>query len=112
MRMHLSAQDKSRFPSGSVTVIKEPQGGTSDDVRDQVVVDTVSEMLSTIEREGMDAVLRYARQLDGYEGSGLEVPEAELEKSGERIPAEVRTALEAGAGRTRRFAPLQRDRLQ
>ena len=110
--MHLSSQDKSRFPSGSVTVVKEPRGAASDQVRDPAVVDTVSEMLSTIERDGMDAVLRYARQLDGYEGSGLEVPEAELEKSGERIPAEVRTALEAGAERTRRFAHLQRDRLQ
>jgi sulfopropanediol 3-dehydrogenase len=60
----------------------------------------------------MDAVLRYARELDGYDGSSQEVPEAELEKSGERIPEAVREALEAGADRTRRFARMQRDRLQ
>ena len=112
MRMHLSAEDKSRIRSGSVTVVKEPEEGRVDEVRSPAVVAKVSEMLGAIERDGMDAVLRYARELDGYEGSALEIPEAELEKSGERIPAQVREALEAGADRTRRFARMQRDRLQ
>jgi sulfopropanediol 3-dehydrogenase len=110
--MHLSAEDKSRIRSGSVTVVKEPEEGRVDEVRDPAVVATVSQMLGAIEREGMDAVLRYARELDGYEGSAVEIPEAELEKSGERIPVAVREALEAGADRTRRFARMQRDRLQ
>jgi len=112
MRMHLTADDKSRIRSGSVSVVKEPVEGQVDEVRDPAVVAKVSEMLGAIERDGMDAVLRYARELDGYEGSGQEVPEAELEKSGERIPEAVREALEAGADRTRRFARMQRDRLQ
>jgi sulfopropanediol 3-dehydrogenase len=112
MRMHLSADDKSRIRSGSVSVVKEPEEGRVDELRDPTVVATVSEMLSAIERDGMDAVLRYARELDGYQGSGQEVPEAELEKSGERLPESVREALEAGADRTRRFARMQRDRLQ
>jgi sulfopropanediol 3-dehydrogenase len=112
MRMHLSAEDKSRIRSGSVSVVKEPEEARVDEVRDPAVVAKVSEMLAAIERDGMDAVLRYARDLDGYEGSALEVPEAELEKSGERIPAGVREALETGADRTRRFARMQRDRLQ
>jgi sulfopropanediol 3-dehydrogenase len=111
MRMHLTAEDKSRIRSGSVSVVKEPDAGRVDEVRDPAVVAKVSEMLGSIERDGMDAVLRYARELDGYEGAGLEIPEAELEKSGERIPAAVREALEAGADRTRRFARMQRDRL-
>ncbi len=112
MRMHLTADDKSRIRSGSVSVVKEPVEGQVDEVRDPAVAAKVSEMLADIERDGMDAVLRYARELDGYEGSGQEVPEAELEKSGERIPEAVREALEAGADRTRRFARMQRDRLQ
>jgi sulfopropanediol 3-dehydrogenase len=110
--MHLSADDKSRIRSGSVAVVKEPEEDRVDEVRDPAVVAKVSEMLRDIERDGMDAVLRYARELDGYQSSGLEIPEAELEKSGERIPAEVRAALETGAERTRRFARMQRDRLQ
>jgi sulfopropanediol 3-dehydrogenase len=112
MRMHLTAEDKSRIRTGSVDVVKEPVEGQVDEVRDPAVVAKVSEMLAAIERDGMDAVLRYARELDGYEGGGQEVPEAELEKSGERIPEAVREALEAGADRTRRFARMQRDRLQ
>src|ERR687890_334117 len=112
MRMHLTAEDKLRIRSGAVIVVKEPEEGRVDEVRDPAVVARVSEMLTTIEREGMDAVLRYARELDHYEGSGLEIPEAELEKSGERLPAELRAALETGAERTRRFAQMQRDRLQ
>src|ERR671920_333184 len=99
MRMHLYAEDKSRIRSGTVTVVKEPEEGRVDELRDPAVVAKVSEMLQTIE-------------LDGYEGTALEIPEAELEKSGERIPPEVRTAFETGAERTRRFARMQRDRLQ
>ncbi len=109
--MHLNDEDKARIRTGSVTVIKEPDAGRVDEVRDPAVVATVSEMLSSIERDGMDAVLRYARELDRYEGSGAEIPEAELEKSGELLPAEVREALETGADRTRRFASMQRERL-
>src|SRR5919107_3690864 len=112
MRMHLSPEDKSRIRSGAVIVVKEPEEGRVDEVRDPAVVAKVSEMLGAIERDGMDAVLRYARELDGYEGSGQEIHEAELEKSGERIPSGVREALETGAERTRRFAAMQRERLQ
>ena len=111
MRMHLNDEDKSRIRTGSVTVIKEPDAGRVDEVRDPAVVAKVSEMLGSIERDGMDAVLRYARELDHYEGSGLEIPEAELEKSGEQLPAAIREALETGADRTQRFARMQRERL-
>jgi sulfopropanediol 3-dehydrogenase len=109
--MHLNDEDKARIRTGSVTVIKEPDAGRVDEVRDPAVVAKVSEMLSSIEREGMAAVLRYARELDGYEGAGVEIPEAELEKSGEQLPVAIREALETGADRTRRFAQMQRDRL-
>ena len=68
MRMHLTAEDKYRIRSGSVTVVKEPEEGQVDEVRDPAVVAKVSEMLGAIERDGMDAVLRYARELDGYDG--------------------------------------------
>ena len=64
MRMHLTAEDKSRIRSGSVSVVKEPDEGQVDEVRDPAVVAKVSEMLGAIERDGMDAVLRYARELD------------------------------------------------
>lgn len=110
--MHLSEEDKARIRTGSVSIVKEPDAGRVDEVRDPAVVAKVSEMLGAIERDGMDAVLRYARELDGYEGGALEISQAELEKSGELLPRDIREALETGADRTRCFAQLQRDRLQ
>ncbi|OLL70994.1 Histidinol dehydrogenase [Pseudonocardia sp. Ae168_Ps1] len=82
------------------------------DRRDPAVVATVSEMLSAIESGGMDAVLRYARDLDGFTGDDLLVGPAELARSGDELPADLREALDAGSERTRRFASMQRAHLQ
>ncbi|MEU2044826.1 histidinol dehydrogenase [Streptomyces albidoflavus] len=78
--------------------------------RDPKVVERVSQMLSEIERKGMDAVRAYAQELDGWSGA-LEVGAAELKKSGDALPADVRTALEMGYERTHRFASAQREHL-
>jgi sulfopropanediol 3-dehydrogenase len=61
-------------------------------------------MLSDIERDGMDAVLRYAAELDGFHGSSLEVSERDIERAADELPRDLREALDAGAERTRRFA--------
>ncbi|MFD5023699.1 histidinol dehydrogenase [Streptomyces sp. NPDC058373] len=78
--------------------------------RDPKVVERVSQMLAEIERKGMDAVRTYAQELDGWSGE-LEVGPAELKKSGDALPADVRTALEMGYERTHRFASAQREHL-
>ncbi len=109
--MHLTERDKDRIGSG-LHVVKEPVGPDRPAERDPAVAATVSEMLSRIEREGLDAVLHYARELDGFAGRDLRVPDAELASSGDALPAGLRTALETGAERTRRFAAMQRARLQ
>jgi sulfopropanediol 3-dehydrogenase len=111
MRMHLNSADKLRI-SGRLEVVKEPEGPDRPAQRDPEVVATVSSMLSHIEREGMDAVLHYAAALDGFTGSSLQVSDAELERSGDQLPVSLREALDAGAERTRRFAEMQRARLQ
>ncbi|MBQ6644638.1 MAG: histidinol dehydrogenase, partial [Saccharopolyspora sp.] len=41
--------------------------------RDPAVMQRVSEMLAAIERDGMDAVLRYASELDGWTGAEVEL---------------------------------------
>lgn len=109
--MHLSRDDKRRIV-GPVRVVKEPVTEETGDRRDPAVVATVSEMLSRIESGGMDAVLHYARELDGWTGTDPLVGAAELARSGDELPADLRKALDAGADRTRRFARMQRDRLQ
>lgn len=107
--MHLTDQEKRRLGDGLRTV-KEP---TRAELRsDPQIAATVSEMLARIEREGMDAVLHYARELDGFTGRSLEVGADELAAAAGRLPTALRTALDAGAERTRRFAGMQRERLQ
>ncbi|MCS7478002.1 histidinol dehydrogenase [Umezawaea endophytica] len=108
--MHLSDADKVRI-GGGLVVVKEPAGSGGPVRRDPEVVAKVSEMLGRIEREGLDAVLRYAVELDGYEGRSLEVPAAEVARAADQLPASLREALDAGADRTRRFAAMQRARL-
>ncbi|WP_232668237.1 histidinol dehydrogenase [Pseudonocardia sp. TRM90224] len=103
--------DKERVGAG-LHVVKEPAGPDRPAERDPAVAATVSEMLSRIERDGMDAVLHYARELDGFTGRDLRVPEEELRRSGDGLPAGLREALDVGAERTRRFAAMQRARLQ
>lgn len=108
--MHLNSSDKKRV-SGTFSVIKEPAGADRPAQRDPSVSATVSEMLSTIESQGLDAVLRYAKELDGFTGSSLEVSLAELDNAAAQLPADLRDALDTGAERSRRFAEMQRARL-
>ncbi|WP_410599610.1 histidinol dehydrogenase [Amycolatopsis sp. lyj-90] len=79
--------------------------------RDPAVVERVSAMLSDIERNGMDAVLRYARELDGTESRDVELTAADLERAGNALSGELRDALALGSERTSAFARQQRSRL-
>jgi len=108
--MHVGPRDRELL-TGPVRAVKEPADPDRAAERDPDVVATVSGMLSKIEREGMDAVLRYARDLDGYTGHSLEVSADELARSGDELSEPVRMALDAGLERTQRFARMQRERL-
>lgn len=79
--------------------------------RDPAVMQRVSEMLAAIERDGMDAVLRYASELDGWTGAEVELDAAAIRRSGDRLAADHRAALELGAERTSAFARAQRAHL-
>ncbi|MGW0686211.1 histidinol dehydrogenase [Streptomyces sp. NPDC002754] len=90
--------------------LKKPSVDGPPAQRDPKVVERVSEMLKEIEHRGMDAVRSYAQELDGWSGE-LEVSAAELKKSGDALPPDVRTALEMGYERTHTFAAAQREHL-
>src|SRR5690349_20630293 len=94
---------------GAYKVLKAPGVDGPPAQRDPKVVAVVSDMLSTIEKRGMDAVLEYARRLDGWEGGDLEIDPA-ADVAG-RLSADLRSALDLGAERTRAFATLQRQKL-
>ncbi|MHA0288999.1 histidinol dehydrogenase [Mycobacterium sp. C3-094] len=95
---------------GPFTWLKKPAVSGPPAQRDPQVVERVSAMLSEIERDGLDAVHRYSRDLDGYT-KALEVDAADMRRSGDALPPDVREALELGYERTNRFASAQREHL-
>lgn len=110
MRMHMNATDK-RALGTRVRVIKESDTPDQSAQSDPQVAEAVSRMLSEIERDGMDAVRRYARELDGDESDSFIVGPAELEAAEVELPEDLREALRAGSERTKRFAGMQRSHL-
>ncbi|NUP26742.1 MAG: histidinol dehydrogenase, partial [Nocardia sp.] len=96
---------------GSFQILKHPGLDRPAAQRDPKVIATVSEMLSTIEKGGLDAVLSYARALDGFESTQVELGAAELARSGDSLSPELRTALELGHERTSAFARETRSHL-
>lgn len=108
--MQISEVDK-RYITGNYSTLKEGAVGGVPAQRLPEVVETVSKMLSTIEKNGIDAVVKYSHDLDGWEGSTFEVSRAELAKAGDQLTPELRAALESGVERTRRFATEQRKHL-
>jgi len=96
---------------GRFTVVKAPARSGPAAQRDPAVVATVSEMLSIIEAQGLDAVRLYAEKLDGFTGSDLELDTRTIAGSGELLAPDLRAAIELGAERTARFARAQREHL-
>ena len=109
--MHLTPQDKARI-GGTFNVVREPERIDLPAQSDPEVSSAVSEMLSAIERGGLEEVRRYAERLDGWTGgTDFEITPERLEELTASLPADLRTALDAGATRTRRFAQMQRAHL-
>ena len=100
----------SPYITGDFETLKAPAiGGVAQ--RLPSVIQRVSEMLSTIEAGGVDAVLKYARELDGFRGDTLEISPAQLAATGDALAPELREALAEGAARTRLFALAQLEHL-
>ena len=58
---------------GAYRTLKAPGRQVPPAQQDPAVVARVTEMLATIERDGLDAVLRYAKELDHFDGDQLEL---------------------------------------
>lgn len=97
--------------NGSYRLLKTPGVTAPAAQRDPKVIATVSEMLSTIEKDGMDAVLRYAAKLDGWQSPDVELSKADIAATRDQLKPELRDAIELGAQRTRAFAEAQRSHL-
>ncbi len=69
--------------------------------------DTVSKILEDIRQNGVSAVIKYSKELDGYEGS-LKVSEDELKNSDE-MPEKQKKAIRKMAERVKKFHSLQKE---
>lgn len=96
--------------AGAFSFLKTPAVDAPAAQRDPKVVETVSAMLTAIERRGMDAVVEYATRLDRQERP-VELSAAEIASSGDRLDPALREAIELGASRTQAFARATREHL-
>lgn len=67
----------------------------------------VSEMLSELERDGMDAVRRYSRKFDDWSPDRFELDANQIEKVIATVPDQVRQDTEYCQANVRRFAEAQ-----
>lgn len=96
---------------GQFRVLKAPGKDGPAAQQEPAVAQRVSQMLSEIESGGMDAVLRFARELDGWEAPSVELEGAQLAASGRELSPQLREAIELGSERTVAFARQQRAHL-
>ena len=96
---------------GTFTQLKRPGVDAPAAQRDPAVETRVSEMLLEIQADGFDAVLRYAKELDGWQGGDVELTAKQVALTGSGLPADLREAIELGSERTTAFAAEQRSRL-
>jgi sulfopropanediol 3-dehydrogenase len=68
---------------------------------------TVSEMLSTIQRDGEDAIRRYSAELDGWDPPSFIVDEAAIAAAGEQLDDELREHIAFAQEQVRGFATAQ-----
>jgi len=74
--------------------------------RDAAIQRRVTRIVADVRQRGDRALLRYARRFDALDGP-VEIPRAEMEASGQTIPADVRRAVRAAARNIRHVARRQ-----
>ena len=67
----------------------------------------VSEMLSDLERHGMDAVRKYSRQFDDWDPPSFELKEREIKEACAKLPQQVIKDTDYCQGNVRAFAQAQ-----
>jgi sulfopropanediol 3-dehydrogenase len=70
---------------------------------------TVSEMLTRVEKEGLDAVRHYSRELDRWEPESFIVSQDEIDRAAEQLDDELREHIAFAQEQIRAFAQAQRE---
>ena len=110
IRMQLTSAVLDRL-AGSYEILKAPAMSGPPAQRDPAVIATVSEMLSTIEKRGLDAVKEYAAKLDPDTHGVLELDTRAIDDIVEQVKPDLREALDLGAARTAAFARVAKAKL-
>jgi sulfopropanediol 3-dehydrogenase len=103
--------DRVKHLSGQYSYIKKPIL-IGESQRSPEVIARVSEMLSKIQKGGRDAVMRYSRELDGWNGADFEISRSDVEKLTKDLPRDLREALELGRDQTAAYARMQREHMR
>ena len=98
------------LPTANWTIIKHPLAAPSNEA-DPAVQATVTEMLLSIERDGMDAVRRYSTQLDRWNPASFEISAHDIDRSANSVPDEFKEAFQRSVDTVRAFAQHQRSLL-
>ena len=75
---------------------------------DPAVARRVSEMLEAIDRDGLDAVRAYSRELDGWDPPRFEVTRSQVAAAADAIGSELARSIAFAQEQVRGFARLQR----
>ena len=81
--MRITEADK-KFLKAEIEVLKAPELDSPPAQRLPEVIETVSRMLSDIEKNGIDAVKKYSRDLDKWD-KDFELSAADLAKTGDAM---------------------------
>ena len=68
-------------------------------------------MLLTIDRDGLDAVRRYSRELDDWDPPSFEVSSAQIAEASDSLSDGLKESIEFAQAQIRNFAQLQREAL-
>ena len=77
----------------------------------QQVKDSVSEILSAVEKEGIAVVRRYSEQLDNWNPDSFVVSEEEIRRAEEAVDDELKEHIEFAIEQVSNFARLQKETL-
>jgi sulfopropanediol 3-dehydrogenase len=75
---------------------------------DAAVAERVSEILLTVERDGIDAVRAYSRELDGWDPPSFEVTADQVASASGSLSGPLKRSIEFAQAQVRNFAQLQR----
>ena len=75
--------------------------------KDTVTSRIVSEMLSDLEKNGMDAVRKYSGKFDDWSPTSFELSESEIQQTIANLPRQLIDDTDYCQGNVRRFAQAQ-----